>query len=159
MCIYELNWFNLFNLNRLYFLYVVFVLCLPWQVSIKQVKVDWERWKQRREERKSEHITSRFSSLYLFILRKRSDIFISIILSAPSHLGKAYLSIGLISVKQIGDHIGDRLIVHGVFFLFHQHLVDFICLFSVIWICLSKISVFDCFFRESFGTNTLLVLA
>ena len=66
-----------------------FVFCLPWQLSIKRVKLDWERRKQRREPRRSEHITSRFLSLYLFILRKRSDIFLFVVLSEPPHLGKA----------------------------------------------------------------------
>ena len=144
-------------IDRISFM-LFFVFCFPWQVSIKRVKLDWERWKWRREARESENITSRFLSLYLFILRKRSYIFLSVVVSEPPHLGKAYLSVGFISVKQIGDHTGERQIIPGGFFLVHQHLVDFTCLFSVIWMCLSKSSVFDCFFRESSGTNAFLVL-
>ena len=59
------------------------IFCFPWQVSIKWVKLDWERRKRRREAREREQITSRFLSLYLFTLRKWPNIFIYIFLSEP----------------------------------------------------------------------------
>ena len=72
-----LNWID----NIAFMLFFIFYF--PLQVSIKWVQYDWERRKWWREAREREHITSRFFSLYLFTLRKMSDICISIVLSEP----------------------------------------------------------------------------
>ena len=59
------------------------VFYLRWHVSIKWVKLDWERRKRWREAREREKIKSIFLSLYIFTLRKRSNIFLSVVLSEP----------------------------------------------------------------------------
>lgn len=100
MCIYEFNRFNLFNLNRSNCLYVV--LCLLFSiVGIKQassLRLGATKVTKGGEENRTDY--NYVSSLYLFILRKRSYIFLFVVLSALPHLRKEYLFVGFISIKQ-----------------------------------------------------------
>ena len=55
-----------------------------------------------------------------------------VVLGASTIVREAYLSIGLISIKKIGDDSGDQLIIPGGFILVCEPLVDFTCFIAII---------------------------
>ena len=78
----------------------------------------------KRETRNSER--SQVGVLISFIyLKEKVKRLSSVVIIATTTLRETYLSVGLISIKHIGDSAGEQLIIPGCFILVYQPLIEF----------------------------------